>query len=182
VRRIAGALATGALLGLALGPGPARAQFADPTSGPTFDIPDREKTGPLEAPDTIPPVSTGRDLVAYEPEAGAARRHWLDRRSVAFEPPYVRATLVVESSSGARTVSHYGFDCSTRSAALLAMGGPDDGWRKVSSVNWRSLTHDRRHVPYLRAVYDAACDGGGPVRTVDLLVERLGRPRMHSPF
>ena len=59
---------------------------------------------------------------------------------------------------------------------------PDDGWREVSAVNWRSLTRDRRHTPYLRAVLDAACDGGGPVRTVDQMIERLGRPRMYSPY
>jgi hypothetical protein len=182
VRHPARALARGALLGLALAAGPAPAQFDDPTLGPPMTVPEEEKAGPLEAPSTIPPVSSGKDLVAYRPDGAGSRKHWVDRRSVSIEPPYVRVTIVVESSGGARTISHYGFDCSTKSAALLAMGAPDDGWREVSAVNWRSLTRDRRHTPYLRAVLDAACDGGGPVRTVDQMIERLGRPRMYSPY
>jgi len=183
VRRIARALVTSALLALALGAGRASAQFDDdPTTGPVMDVPREEKPGPLEAPSEIPPVSTGAGLVAYRPAGAGTRKHWLDRRSIAMAPPYVRATVVVESSSGTRTISHYGFDCSTKSIALFAMGAPEGGWREVSSVNWRSLTQDRRHTPYLRAVYDAVCDGGGPVRTVDQMIERLGRPRMQSPY
>lgn len=175
------ALAAGALLGLALGAGPALAQFEDPTVGPIMDVPE-EKAGPLGMPSEIPPVSTGSDLVAYRPDGAGTRQHWLDRRSVVIEAPYVRATIVIESSSGARTVSHYGFDCSSRSVALLAMGGRDGSWREVDSVTWRSLTHGRRNTPYLSAVYEAACEGGGPTRSVELMVDRLGRPRMYSPY
>lgn len=180
MKRLVPALATSALLGLAAGP--AHAQFDDPTVGPMMDVPAEERPGPLEAPSELPPVSSGADLVAYRPDGAGSRKHWLDRRSISIEPPYVRATVVVESSSGARTVSHHGFDCSARSVALFAMGSPDGGWREVSSVKWRSLTGDRRHMPYLGAVWDAVCDGGGPVRTVDQMIDRLRRPRMHSPY
>lgn len=182
MRRCARAFATGALLAFAFGASPALAQFDDPTMGPITDVPPDEKAGPLAVPGTIPPVSSGADLVPYRPDGAGTRKHWLDRRSVTIEEPYVRATVVVESSSGARTVSHYGFDCSSRSLALLAMGGRDGSWRDVESVDWRSLAHGLRNTPYLSAVYEAVCEGGGPTRTVDLMVERLGRPRMYSPY
>lgn len=175
-------LAAGVLLGFAFGASPALAQFDDPTVGPTTNVAPDEKAEPLAMPTKIPPVSSGADLVAYRPDGASTRQHWLDRRSITIEEPYVRATVVVESSSGARTVSHYGFDCANRSLALFAMGGRDGSWREVDSVAWRPLTEGRRNTPYLTAIYEAVCDGGGPVRTVDLMIERLVRPRIFSPY
>lgn len=179
------ALAAAAQLAFALGVAPAVAGSAE--SPETLGVPPKnilpdERVGPLQMPETIPPVSADADLVAYQPEEPSSRRHWLDRRSISIEPPYVRATIVVESSSGARTISHYGFDCDRNALALLAMGGRDGGWREVGAIEWQSVTQGRRHAPYLIAIYKAVCQGGGPTPNVDMMLERLQRSRMVDPF
>src|SRR5690606_14558989 len=79
MRRCARAFATGALLAFALGASPVLAQFDDPTMGPITDVPPDEKAGPLAVPGTIPPVSSGADLVPYRPDGAGTRKHWLDR-------------------------------------------------------------------------------------------------------
>lgn len=171
------------LLALAIGTSPALARNieTDETLGPvTITGPD-EATAPLTMPATIAPVSTDAGLVAYEPEGPGTRRHWLDRQSIAIEDPYVRATVIVESASGARTVSHVGFDCSEKALALIATGAPDGSWRMLDSVDWRPVTQGRRHTPYLTAIYKAVCDGGGPTRTVAQMIERLADPLLIDP-
>lgn len=182
-------LATGMLLALAIGAGPVLAADdfesveSDETRGPVTitGAPD-ETAAPLTRPTAVPPVATGSDLVAYEPEGQYTRRHWLDRPSIVIEDPYVRATVVVESSSGARTVSHFGFDCAERKLALIATGARDGSWRMVDPVDWRPVTQGRRQTPYLAAVYRAVCDGGGPTRTVARMIERLENPRGVDPY
>ncbi len=175
------ALAAGILLALAIGAGPVLAE-SDETLGPvTITGPD-ESAAPMTMPMAIPPVSADSGLVAYEPEGPGTRRHWLDRPSIAVEEPYVRATVVVESSSGARTVSHVGFDCAEKALALLATGARDGSWRMLAPVDWRPVTQGRRHTPYLTAIYKAVCDGGGPTRTVELMIERLANPHMVDPY
>ena len=177
------ALAAGMLLALAIGAGPVLAAESiesvesDETRGPiTITGPD-ETVAPMTMPSTIPPVSADSELVAYEPEGASNRRHWLDRPSIAVEDPYVRATVVVESSSGVRTVSHVGFDCSEKSLALIATGARDGSWRMVDPVSWRPVTQGRRYTPYLTAIYKAVCDGGGPTATLARMMERLENPR-----
>jgi hypothetical protein len=171
------ALATGALLAAALAMNPSLALESDETIGPVRSTgPEEVPADPLEMPETIPPVAGPSGLIAYQPEGAGTRRHWLDRPSIAIESPYVRATVVVESSSGARTISHYGFDCAEKTLALLATGRSDGGWRRLESVDWRPVTQGRNHTPYLTAIYKAVCDGGGPTRTVAQMIERLRNP------
>lgn len=188
--RCAFALALGCLLAVGPGPDPALARGSDAlplesdeTIGPIRMIgPDEEIPDPITMPDAIPPVSGPSGLVAYEPEGAGTRRHWLDRPSIVVEAPYVRATVVVESSSGARTISHVGFDCGEKALALLAVGGHDGNWRPIDPVEWRPVTAGPRRTPYLTAVYEAVCDGGGPTRSVNGMVERLRNPHRITPY
>jgi hypothetical protein len=133
-------------------------------------------TAPLAMPETIAPVSPDDALVAYDPGAPGTRHHWLDPDSIVVDAPYVRATIVVESSSGARTISHVGFDCEEKRLALLATGDPAGGWRRLESIDWQPVTLKRRYTPYLTAVYRAVCDGGGPTSSRRTMLERLADP------
>lgn len=166
---------------LAAGIAPAAAQF-DRIEGTVHEHVGSDPIAPLVLPTEFPPVSADSALVAYEPDDARGRHYWIDRPSIVVEGPYVRATVVVASSSGVRNVSHVAFDCDGKKLALLATAAADGHWTPTGSIAWRAVTQDRRYTPYLTAVYRAVCDGGAPARSVAQMIERLETPHLRDDY
>lgn len=146
----------------------------DPFEEGLTTVPGIDETArPLEMPAELAPVSGPGGLVAYQPDEAGSRQYWVDRPSIVIDRPYVRATIIVESSSGARTISHLGFDCSQGALALLATGQTDGSWHVLDTVQWRPAIGGEAYTPYLAMVYRAVCDGRGPTRTVNQMIQRL---------
>lgn len=129
-------------------------------------------------PDPMPAVSPAGRLAEYETSPPSRNRYWIDPASISTRGAYVRLTLIAQSPHGARNVVFVAFDCSAQRHALLATADRDGRWRAVDELQWRPVSPSGgANTPYLRAVYRAVCDGGGPARTTALMVERLQHPR-----
>jgi hypothetical protein len=93
-----------------------------------------------EAEVPTPAYPREADLVAVTLAPADRLKLFVDASSVALADDRVlRATLVVESSSGARNVFFEGIRCETREYKTYAIGNTEKQWSPVKPASWREL-------------------------------------------
>lgn len=113
----------------------------------------------------LPPSPKAENLVPIFVSAATDNRFMVDSESISVGADgVVRYTLVVQSPSGARNVSHEGIRCESAERRLYAFGRADGSWSKARSNQWvriQGSTLNRQHA----ALYgEYFCAGGIPVR------------------
>jgi hypothetical protein len=95
----------------------------------------------------------------------------------------VRYTMVVQNTTGARTVTFEGIRCSAASQRYYALGQSDGTWSPARSGDWRQFDTEDRTRPQAVLFFDVFCPGRRiPVHTIKEAIERLksGPPRIEN--
>ncbi len=127
-----------------------------------------------------PPIEAS--LAEFQAGVASTNRFFVDLSSLAITAEgVVRYVLLVESSSGVRTVSYEGIRCESRERRIYALGRSDGSWVKARNTEWariRETAINRQHaVLYLQYF----CPDGIIVpnaETARALFKRGG----HSPY
>jgi hypothetical protein len=133
-----------------------------------FDEKNAEKW--KESAIVLPPYPDDRDLLPVVMSNTDTLKIYIDGKSISRAQDRVaRFALIVESSSGARSVVYDGYRCETRQYKTYAIGTPQHAWTTIADPQWltvpRSEINAFRDVIYRRYV----CDGQSSTRSPEEL-------------
>jgi hypothetical protein len=128
----------------------------------------------------LPAFPKDADLRDFYVSASTTNRFFLDDKSLSIGTDgIIRYTLVVQSPSGARSVSYEGMRCETRQRRIYATGNDDGSWAQNKSVHWFPVREASSNRQYAALFVDYFCPDGTPVRGLAALrtkVEKGQRP------
>lgn len=172
-----------AWLALALYASSALAQFSDEPSitgssaRPPTEYEDRPEAV-FTVPDPMPAAPPFDAMHGFETDGtGGRMRFALDPGSLVLGERSAQVTIAALSDTGVLNLGYYGFDCEDLRYQMLAYGGADGQWHRVSRLRWREVRDgDTRNRQY-RAVYGAVCQlGGRAASSVKDVLDRLDDP------
>jgi hypothetical protein len=150
----------------------------DPGGRPRYNDVDEPVNQPeLELDPPAFPRTTD-DLREIYVSPTATNRFLIDAATLAVgADQIVRYSLVVETSGGARNITHEGMHCKDKKWRIYATGRQDGTWSKARISEWRAIENkpvNRHHAALSR---DYFCPGGLPIATADEGREALRRGR-----
>jgi hypothetical protein len=138
--------------------------YGDEPSEFSFDEKTAEKW--KESAIVLPPYPDDRNLLPVPMNNNDTLKIYIEDKSISRAPDRVaRFSLVVESSSGARSVFYDGYRCETRQYKTYAIGTSQHTWSPVANTQWQTVPRSEinafRDVIYRRYV----CDGQKSARS-----------------
>ncbi len=125
----------------------------------------------------IPEYPKDRNLVVVPMGSGDTLKLFVDRASFSRTDDGVwRATLVLESASGARSVYYDGIRCETREYQTYAIGPVAGGLAPVKAPVWRSITNLSTNAFHWRLLRYYACDDYANPRDLRAFLQSLNEP------
>jgi hypothetical protein len=116
----------------------------------------------------LPPFPKPESLDSFFVSAITDNKFMVDRDSISIGADgVVRYTLVVLSSSGAKTVSYDGLRCSSAERRLYAFGRSDKTWSKARSNQWVRIQGSTLNGHHATLFSEYFCPDGNIVRDAD---------------
>ncbi len=172
-RFVCGLSAAVVLLSLCGAAQAAKDMYVDPRFDNRFD-PSLVEQWKETADVPLPVYPRDTDLVAVPLKPADTLTLFVDTRSVSFADDRVlRLTLVVESSSGARSVFFDGFRCATREYKTYAIGSPDGKFVPVKNAKWLNFPPTARNAFRYDVANDLICDDVSSNRSPQEFLQRL---------
>ena len=126
---------------------------------------------------TLPAPPDADKLIPFEVNVANANRFFVDPDSISIgKDGVVRFTVVIESSSGARTVNYEGLRCETRERRLYAFSQPNGQWAENPGATWMAVhkQQHKMHNGYPGVLFDEYfCVNREPVASPAVAIERL---------
>jgi hypothetical protein len=114
----------------------------------------------------LPPFPTEGNLLPFEIGGASRNAYFVDAESISVGEDWViRYTAVIVSTSGARSITYEGVDCSDYAYKLYAMGRPDGTWSDVKRPDWRPITFTEVNRYRIVLFKDFFCPKKVPVRS-----------------
>ncbi len=124
----------------------------------------------------IPAPPQPENLIAFYVSAATDNRFFIDATTVTVSPDgVVRYVLVIETASGARSVSFEGMRCEARERRIYASGRPDGSWSRSRNAEWRQIRDAGSNRYHMALFAEYFCPEGVIVRSADEARDALRR-------
>ena len=125
----------------------------------------------------VPPYPDDRNLLPVPMNATDTLKIYVDSKSISRAADLVvRFSLVVESSSGARSVFYDGLRCGTRQYKTYAIGTANHRYEPVSNPQWRTIPRTEINAFRDNLYRNYVCDKHASARTPNEIVRLLKYP------
>ena len=122
----------------------------------------------------LPPLPKVANLLQFEPSAASANRFYIDAESILIGADgIVRYTLVVNSPSGAETVSREGMRCDTKERKFYAFGRSDGTWANARANEWQRIVYMEINRQYGVLYVDYFCPDGSSISSAADAIRRF---------
>lgn len=147
--------------------------FLDESRPQTDKVRDKMVEMPWQEEGTVlPPYPEEANLVEFSVDReGDAFRYFLDAASLSRgeDDSVLRYTLVIESTTGARNVSHEGMRCDAREYKSYAFGSPRGEFQPLLHPEWKEID-DTSYTRYRVDLWEFyLCEAGLPRRPEAIL-------------
>ena len=114
----------------------------------------------------LPAYPTEHRLLRFNVSDLGANRFYVDQDSIDVHPDRdVRLTIVVDTPSGARTVTHEAIRCQTAEYRILAIGRRDATWTTLADPPWRRIEEGGPNRQRAALALEYLCNG--PASVID---------------
>ena len=139
-----------------------------------FEFDDRQVEQWKESEISPPPYPRDENLLVVSLPVTDTLKIYIDRASLSRGPDRVaRFSLVVESSSGVRSVFYDGLRCETREYKTYAIGNPEQTFTPVKNPAWRQIPRPAANAFRYHLYQHYICDAHAFPRTPEDVARRL---------
>lgn len=151
----------------------------NPKDDSTFQyLLDRKSEWTENKVDTLPPLPSEQDLIAFDVSNNTPLHYAVDAKSLSVGTDgVVRYTIVITSPNGARNVNYEGIRCDNYEWRLYAgLNADHDGWDRTVANDWKRIENGNLNA-YQAALYqDYFCTSKTPAGNAKTIVNNL---RLH---
>jgi hypothetical protein len=135
-------------------------------------------TVPQEIAVTLPPPPLPENLLPFSGGPTASQSFSIDAKSLSINPDEtIRYTLIAQSPSGARNVSHEGLRCQSLEMKRYAFGHKDGSWSRPRRDQWQVISFSAPNRPQAMLVQDYFCQGSSTAGTAEDMLTRIRNKR-----
>ena len=156
---------------------------ANPKDDTTFQyLLDRKSEWTENKVDTLPPLPSEQDLIAFDVSKNTPLHFAVDSKSLSVGADgVVRYTVVITSPSGARNVNYEGIRCENYEWRLYAgLNADHDGWDRTVANDWTRIENGNLNAYQAALFQDYFCAGKTPAGTAKTIVNNMRLRRTAS--
>lgn len=125
------------------------------------DGPDDKDSARQEVAVTPPTPPQSENLLPFAGGPDATQSFWIDAKSLSISADgVIRYTLIAQSPSGARNISHEGLRCQSLETKLYAFGHQDGSWSRPRHNQWQAISFRAPNRPQSVLAQDYFCQWG----------------------
>jgi hypothetical protein len=139
---------------------------------------DDKDTARLEVAVTPPAPPLSENLLQFAGGPDASQSFWLDAKSLSISADgVIRYTLIAQSRSGARNISHEGLRCQSLEMKLYAFGHQDGSWSRPRRNQWQTISFRAPNRPQSVLAQDYFCQWGAVAGKAEDILARIRNKR-----